>query len=62
LIRPSASKGSLQVIGATTAAELAQDLEALAREGNTNGVEQLAAALEREVDRVLQSLPATKRG
>jgi hypothetical protein len=50
------------VIGATTAAELAQDLEALAREGNTNGVEQLAAALEREVDRVLQSLPATKRG
>ena len=63
LIREAhALKGSLKVIGATTAAELAQDLEARAREGNANGVEELAAALEREVDRVLQSLPASKRG
>ena len=55
-------KGALKVIGAPTAAGLAEGLEALGRAGDTNGADKLGAALEREVDRLLQSLVASKRG
>jgi two-component system, sensor histidine kinase and response regulator len=55
-------KGSLKVIGATTAAGLAQGLEALGRDGNMGEADKLAIALEREMDRLLQSLMTTKRG
>jgi HPt (histidine-containing phosphotransfer) domain-containing protein len=55
-------KGSLKVIGATTASGLAQGLEALAREGNMSEAEKLGAALEREMDRLMQSLVASRRG
>jgi len=55
-------KGALKVIGATTAAGLAEGLEALGRAGGTNGADKLGAALEREMDRLLQSLMASKRG
>jgi HPt (histidine-containing phosphotransfer) domain-containing protein len=55
-------KGALKVIGATTAAGLAEGLEALGRAEDTNGADKLGAALEREVDRLLQSLVALKRG
>jgi CheY-like chemotaxis protein/HPt (histidine-containing phosphotransfer) domain-containing protein len=55
-------KGSLKVIGATTAAGLAQGLEALARDGNMSEAGKLSAALEREMDRLMQSLLASKRG
>jgi two-component system, sensor histidine kinase and response regulator len=55
-------KGSLKVIGATTASGLAQGLEAFAREGNMSEAEKLAAALEREMDRLMQSLLASRRG
>ncbi len=55
-------KGSLKVIGATTAAGLAEGLEALGRAGATNGADKLGAALDREMDRLLQSLMASKRG
>ena len=55
-------KGALKVIGATTAAGLAQGLEALARDGNMSEADKLAVALEREMDRLLQSLMASKRG
>ena len=54
-------KGALKVIGATTAAELALDLETAARAEDTGVSEKLAAALEREMDRLLQSLMALKR-
>ena len=50
------------VIGATTASGLAQGLEVLAREGNMSEAEKLAAALGREMDRLMQSLLASKRG
>jgi CheY-like chemotaxis protein/HPt (histidine-containing phosphotransfer) domain-containing protein len=55
-------KGSLKVIGATTAAGLAQGIEAFARDGNMRAAEKLGAALEREMDRLLQSLLTSKRG
>ncbi len=55
-------KGALKVIGATTAAGLAQGLEALGRDGNMSEADKLAVALEREMDRLLQSLMASKRG
>jgi two-component system, sensor histidine kinase and response regulator len=55
-------KGSLKVIGATTAAGLAQGLEALGRDGNMSEADKLAVALEREMDRLMQSLMASKRG
>jgi CheY-like chemotaxis protein/HPt (histidine-containing phosphotransfer) domain-containing protein len=55
-------KGALKVIGATTAAGLAQGLEALGRDGNMSEADKLAVALEREMDRVMQSLMASKRG
>jgi CheY-like chemotaxis protein/HPt (histidine-containing phosphotransfer) domain-containing protein len=54
-------KGSLKVIGATTAAGLAQGLEALGRDGNMGEADKLALALEREMDRLLQSLMTSKR-
>jgi len=54
-------KGALKVIGATTAAGLAQGLEALGRDGNTSEADKLAVALERELDRLLQSLITSKR-
>jgi CheY-like chemotaxis protein/HPt (histidine-containing phosphotransfer) domain-containing protein len=55
-------KGSLKVIGATTAAGLAQGLEALGRDSNMSEADRLAVALEREMDRLMQSLMASKRG
>jgi len=55
-------KGALKVIGATTAAGLAQGLEALGRDGNMGEADKLAVALEREMDRLMQSLMASKRG
>ena len=55
-------KGSLKVIGATAAAGLAQGLEALGRDGNIAEADKLAVALEREMDKLLQSLMASKRG
>jgi len=55
-------KGALKVIGATTAAGLAQGLEALGRDGNMSEADKLAVALEREMDRLMQSLMASKRG
>jgi len=55
-------KGALKVIGATTAAGLAQGLEALGRDGNLSEADKLAVALEREMDRLMQSLMASKRG
>jgi len=55
-------KGALKVIGATTAAGLAQGLEALGRDGNVGEAHKLAAALERELDRLMQSLLASRRG
>jgi len=54
-------KGALKVIGATTAAGLAQGLEALGRDGNMSEADKLAVALERELDRLLQSLITSKR-
>lgn len=54
-------KGSLKVIGAMPAAKLAQDLEELARSGNKNDAGKTAAALEREMDRLLQCLIASKQ-
>jgi len=55
-------KGSLKVIGAITAAGLAQGLEAVARDGNMSEADKLSSALEREMDRLMQSLLAAKRG
>ena len=55
-------KGALKVIGATTAAGLAQGLEALGRDGNMSEADKLTVALEREMDRLMQSLMASKRG
>jgi CheY-like chemotaxis protein len=55
-------KGALKVIGATTAAGLAQGLEVLGRDGTMSEADKLAVALEREMDRLLQSLMAAKRG
>ena len=54
-------KGALKVIGATSAAGLAQSLEALGRAGDGTDVDKLFAALEREMDRLLQSLMVSKR-
>ena len=54
-------KGALKVIGATSAAGLAQGLEALGRAGDGTDVDKLFAALEREMDRLLQSLMVSKR-
>jgi HPt (histidine-containing phosphotransfer) domain-containing protein len=55
-------KGALKVIGATTAAGLAQGLEALGRDGNMPEADKLAVALEREMDRLMQCLLASRRG
>ena len=55
-------KGALRVIGATTAAGLAQGLEALGRDGNIGEADKLAVALEREMERLMQSLLASRRG
>jgi CheY-like chemotaxis protein len=53
-------KGSLKVIGAMPAARLAQDLEEIARSGQRDDAGKTAAALEREMDRLLQCLVAAK--
>jgi CheY-like chemotaxis protein/HPt (histidine-containing phosphotransfer) domain-containing protein len=55
-------KGALKVIGATAAAGLAQGLEALGRDGHMSDADKLATALEREMDRLMQSLLASRRG
>jgi CheY-like chemotaxis protein/HPt (histidine-containing phosphotransfer) domain-containing protein len=55
-------KGALRVIGAAAAAGLAQGLEALGRDGNMGEADKLAAALVREMDRLMQSLLASRRG
>ena len=54
-------KGSLKVLGATKAAQLAQDLEALGRAGDGNGAREMGPILEREVERILQCLPMVKQ-
>jgi len=54
-------KGPLKVLGATAAAELAQELESRGRDGEMTATREMAAALERRVDRILQSLLALKR-
>jgi two-component system, sensor histidine kinase and response regulator len=54
-------KGSLKVIGAMPAARLAQDLEEMARSGQRDDAGKTAAALEREMDRLLQCLSASKQ-
>ncbi|PYM94321.1 MAG: hypothetical protein DME04_08605 [Candidatus Rokuibacteriota bacterium] len=53
-------KGALKVIGATTAAGLALALEEASRAGDADNSEKLAKELEREMDRLLQSLIASK--
>src|SRR2546428_6868402 len=55
-------KGALEVIGAPTAAGLAAGPGAPGRAGGPDGGDKLGAALEREVDRLPQSLVASKRG
>jgi two-component system sensor histidine kinase/response regulator len=54
-------KGSLKVLGATAAAQLALDLETLGRAGEIDGAGEMAANLERQVDRILQSVLALKQ-
>ncbi len=51
-----ALKGSLKVLGATTAAGLAQHLEVRGRTGDVRGAAENGAALDAEVDRLLRSL------
>src|SRR5262245_35354918 len=48
-------KGAFKVIGAAMVAGLAQGLEVLGRDGNMGEADKLAAALEREIDRLIQS-------
>jgi CheY-like chemotaxis protein/HPt (histidine-containing phosphotransfer) domain-containing protein len=55
-------KGALKVIGATTASGLAMALEEASRAGDADSSEKLAKELEREMDRLLQSLMASRRG
>jgi PAS domain S-box-containing protein len=55
-------KGSLKVFGAMTAAGVAQDLEALGRVGDVNGACDMAATLDRQLEQILQSVMASKRG
>jgi two-component system sensor histidine kinase/response regulator len=55
-------KGSLRLFGAVTAAGVAQDLEALARAGDMNGARDMAAALDRQLEHILQSMMASRRG
>jgi two-component system, sensor histidine kinase and response regulator len=55
-------KGSLRVLGATTAASVAQDLEARGRVGDMSGVCDVAATLDRQLEHILQSVLASKRG
>jgi two-component system sensor histidine kinase/response regulator len=55
-------KGSLKLFGAVTAAGVAQDLEALGRVGDMTGARDLAATLDRHLERILQSMMASKRG
>ena len=55
-------KGALKVLGATTASGLAMALEEASRGGDADSSEKLAKELEREMDRLLQSLMASRRG
>ena len=55
-------KGALKVLGASTASGLAQALEEASRAGDADNSEKLAKELEREMDRLLLSLMASKRG
>lgn len=50
-----------KVLGATAAAQLAQDLEARGRAGDLSDARELGASLEAEIERILQSLPIAKR-
>ena len=54
-------KGPLKVLGAANAAQLALDLEMLGRAGRVDGAREMGAALEREVERILQSVLSMKR-
>ena len=54
-------KGPLRVLGATAAAQLAQDLEAMGRAGDLSRASELGASLEAEVERILRSLPLARR-
>jgi two-component system sensor histidine kinase/response regulator len=55
-------KGSLRLFGAMTAASVAQELEALGRGGDMNGACDMAATLDRQLEQILQSVMASKRG
>jgi len=55
-------KGSLKVFGAMTAAGVAQDLETLGREKDMNGAGDMAAMLDGQLEQILQSVVASKRG
>jgi PAS domain S-box-containing protein len=54
-------KGSLKVLAAATAVQLAMDLETLGRAGEIDGAREMVAALEHEVERILQSVMTLKR-
>jgi PAS domain S-box-containing protein len=54
-------KGPLKALGATTAAQLAQDLETLGRAGEIKGAPEMGAALAREVEQILVSVQSAKR-
>jgi hypothetical protein len=45
-----------------TAASVAQELEALGRGGDMNGACDMAATLDRQLEQILQSVMASKRG
>jgi PAS domain S-box-containing protein len=55
-------KGSLRLFGAVTAAGVAQDLEALGQAEDMTGARDLAATLDRQLERILQSIMASRRG
>ena len=47
-------KASLKLFGAITAATAAEELETIGRRGELNGAREMAATLDRELDRILQ--------
>jgi HPt (histidine-containing phosphotransfer) domain-containing protein len=55
-------KGSLRVLGASTAAALAEQLEELGRAGAVDGAPAVFAAFERELQRVLRAAAQTIGG
>jgi two-component system, sensor histidine kinase and response regulator len=55
-------KGALKVLGASAAAGQALRLELLGQEGQVIGADEIAAALDRDLDRLLHSVTAPKDG